>query len=339
MKKSSKNKPRGAVTLDDVAKIAGVSASTVSRALNYPERVIPKTREKINAAIARTGYVPNLIAGGLASQRTKLIAAIVYSMENSVHAETITHFTHYLRSHGYQVILGETAYQEDLEEVMVATVLSRRPEGIFLTGSKHTPACLRMLLAADIPVVEAWNLTSNPLDVVVGISYEKIGRAIADLVLKKGYRKIAMVSAENDYRSDLRCFSCQEHLREKGGINPLWIRTPSPTNFGIGRDSLKTLLESGFDEGAIICSADNLAHGVLTEAIALGIPIPDQLGVIGFGDLPFAQYTHPALTTVRFDRKVIGYTAAEVLLKRINNKDVTNRSIDVGFEFIERDTL
>lgn len=135
------NRPSGgAVTLDDVAKLAGVSTATVSRTLNHPDRVTRKTRDKIDAAIARTGYVPNLLAGGLASRRSRLIAAVVYSMENVVHAETIKYFSRRLRRNGYQVLLGETEYQETLEEELVAALLCRRPDGILLTGGKHTAA-------------------------------------------------------------------------------------------------------------------------------------------------------------------------------------------------------
>lgn len=331
-------KSQGGVTLDDVARLAGVSTATVSRALNHPEQVAPKSRQKIETAIAQTGYVPNLLAGGLASRRSRLIAAIVHSIENPVHAETIKHFSRTLRRHGYQVILGETDYQEHLEEEMVAAMLGRRPDGIFLTGSNHTQACLRMLLAANIPVVEAWNLTPQPFDVGIGFSYEKIGRAMGEYVLNKGYQNIVMASAD-DHRSELRGRACREYIRERTGGEPHWIRTASPTHFAQGRELLTTLMNQGIHSGAIICSTDILAHGLLTEATARNIAVPGQFAVMGFGDLPFAAHTHPPLTTVRFDREVIGCRAAELLLQRINNDDLAQRVIDVGFEIIGRQTL
>lgn len=328
----------GGATLDDVARLAGVSTATVSRALNHPDRVAQKTRDKVTKAIARTGYVPNLLAGGLASRKSRLIAAVVHSIENIVHAETIRYFSRALRSQGYQVLLGETENNEQLEEELVAAVLSRRPDGIFLTGTHHTPACRRMLLAANIPVVEAWDLTSSPLDVVVGFSYEKIGRAMAEHLLAKGYKQIAAVSA-TDHRSDIRLKSFQETIREKGGFDPQIISVPSPSLLKMGREALLQLQDSGFNKGAICCSSDSLAHGVLTEAIAQGISVPEDLGVMGFGDQPYAADTYPALTTVRFDRKTIGEMAAEILLQQINGEEIPERIIDIGFSIVERDSL
>jgi len=325
-------------TIDDVARLAGVSTATVSRALNHPDRVAESTRGKIETAIAQTGYVPNLLAGGLASKRSRLIAAVVHLIDNVVHAETIRSFSRTLRRRGYQVFLGETENNEQLEEELVAAVLSRRPDGIFLTGTRHTLACRRMLLAANIPVVEAWDLTTSPLDVVIGFSYEKIGRAMAEFLLAKGYRQIAVISAA-DHRSDIRLKSFQETIREKGGFEPLLIKTPSPSTFKMGREALLQLLGSGFNRGGISCSTDSLAHGVLTEAIAQGISVPKDLGVMGFGDQPYAVDTYPALTTVRFDREKIGGMAADILLRQINGEEIPERVIDIGFSIVERDSL
>ena len=332
-----RSNPRTAVTLDDVARIAGVSTATVSRTLNHPERVAGKTREKIDDAIARIGYVPNLLAGGLASRRSRLIAAIVYSMENVVHAETVKYFSRHLRQNGYQVLLGETEYREDLEETLVAAVLCRRPDGILLTGSKHTAACRRMLLAADIPIVETWELTPTPLDVAIGFSYEEVGRTIAGYLLGKGYREIAVISA-GDERSKTRVRAFREAVRRETGHESPWIRIPTPSSFQLGREALGRLLDTGFREGAIFCSSDNLAHGVLTEAAARGLSVPRPIAVMGFGDQPYAAYTHPALTTVRFDREWIGNKAAEILLARIRGEQVPETILNVDTVIIERET-
>jgi LacI family gluconate utilization system Gnt-I transcriptional repressor len=180
-----KIRPRatGSVTLSDVAKLAGVSPITVSRVLNQPEKVAPKTLAKVQKAIARTGYVPNLLAGGLASRRSRLIAAIVPSIANSVYAETIKFFSEKMREAGYQVLLGESGYSEEQEESLIATILQSRPDGVFLTGINHSSQAKRLLLAADIPVVETWDITPTPLDVVVGFSHQRVGQAVATYLL------------------------------------------------------------------------------------------------------------------------------------------------------------
>jgi len=105
-----------------------------------------------------------------------------------------------------------------------------------------------------------------------------------------------------------------------------------------GREGLVELLAQGQQFDAVACGSDPLAHGVLTEALARGMRVPDQLGVIGFGDFDFAAHTHPALTTVKVDRQAIGELAADALLQKIAGKEPKQRIIDVGFEVVERGT-
>lgn len=132
--------------------------------------VADKTLAKINQAIARTGYVPNLLAGGLASKRSRLIAALIPSMGNSIYAETVRSFSERLRRAGYEIFLGETSFSEEQEESLLDALLSRKPDGILLTGVNHSANCRRRLLAAGIPVIETWDLTPTPLDVVIGFT-------------------------------------------------------------------------------------------------------------------------------------------------------------------------
>jgi len=327
----------GSVTLEDVAKLAGVSPITVSRALNQPDKVAPKTLEKVQKAIALTGYVPNLLAGGLASRKSRLIAAIVPSISNSVYAETIKYFSDKLRLAGYQVLLGESGYSEEREESLVAAVMSRRPDGVFLTGINHSPGSRRILVAANIPVVETWDLTPTPLDVAIGFSHEQLGRAVADYLLRKGYQRIGIISA-TDHRALIRQKAFIDALREQGCSDVAVSNVGVPTNFKLGRDGLANLLDAGFSGGAVFCSSDTLAQGALAEAQYRNLAIPKDLALIGFGDQPYAAYTIPALTTVRFDRAMIGQKAADALLARINGETVTEKVVDVGFSIIERET-
>lgn len=327
----------GSVTLGDVAKLAGVSPITVSRVLNQPEKVAPKTLQKVKKAIALTGYVPNLLAGGLASRRSRLIAAMVPSIANSVYAETIKFFSEKMRDAGYQVLLGESGYSEEQEESLIATILRSRPDGVFLTGINHSPQAKRLLLAANIPVVETWDITPTPLDVVVGFSHQSVGKAVAEYLLSAKYRRIGILSAD-DHRAQLRQQAFLDTLEENGVTGVATSIVPVPTSFLAGRVGMANLLDGGFTEGAVFCSSDTLAQGALTEVQCRGLSIPDRIAMVGFGDQPFAAHTFPALTTVKFDRALIGRKAAEALLARFNNEPVLQKVIDVGFQLIERQT-
>lgn len=336
--RSEKSSPRatGSVTLDDVAKLAGVSPITVSRVLNQPEKVAPKTLAKVQKAIALTGYVPNLLAGGLASRRSRLIAALVPSIANSVYAETIKFFSEKIREAGYQVLLGESGYTEAQEESLIATILQSRPEGVFLTGINHSSQAKRLLLAANIPVVETWDITPTPLDAVVGFSHQRVGQAVAEYLMTRNKEERIGILSATDQRAQLRQQAFLKTLEERGVTGVPISTVPVPTSFQAGRVGMARLLDGGFINGAVFCSSDTLAQGALTEVIFRGLSIPDQIALVGFGDQPFAAHTVPSLTTIKFDRAMMGRKAAEALLSRFNGEAVVEKIIDVGFELIER---
>ena len=326
-----------AVTLEDVARLAGVSTITVSRAVNHPEKVAKKTLEKVNRAISQTGYVPNLLAGGLASKKTRMIAAIVPSIANLVYAETMQYFSKRLSERGYQLMLGESGYPEKNEQSLLSAVLARRPDGILLTGVNHSPECRRLLMGARIPVVETWDLTPTPLDLVVGFSHERIGLDVADFIHHKGFKRVGTISA-SDRRAQYRETIMTERLQRYGTTDIHRVRIKVPSDLRKGRDGLSQLLGEGFIDGVVFCSSDTLAQGALTECQARGLKVPEQIALIGFGDQSFAADTYPPLSTVRIDRPKMGRIAADKLLARIDGKTLDDHVIDVGFEMVERGT-
>ncbi len=337
---SNSKSPRasGSITLDDVAKLAGVSPITVSRVLNHPDKVSAKTREKVQQAISVTGYVPNLLAGGLASKRSRLIAVIVPSMSNTVYAETVRVLTQSLRDVGYQVFLGESWFDEQEEEQLVSAILSRKPDGIMLTGVDHSSSCRRLLIGSNIPIVETWDLTPTPLDVVVGFSHQRIGESIAHFAHQKGYKDFGFVTA-SDQRARRRQQAFTETMEQLNGLNSCYVHEiDPPSTFKMGRDGFSDLLKQGFKNGLVICSSDTIAQGVLAEAQARGIKIPDDISVFGFGDQPYAAFTYPSLSTVALDRALIGQHAMQSLIARIENRPISNPVIDVGFKIIERES-
>ncbi len=326
----------GSVTLEDVARIAGVSPITVSRVVNRPELVKADTVEQVQRVIARTGYVPNLLAGGLASRRSRLVAAIVPTVTNSIFVETIQVLTDRLWEARHHVVLGLTGYSPR-EETLVTEILGRRPDALFIVGVNHSPETRRRILSAHVPVVEAWDLTETPLDMVVGFSHEKVGTAVAEHLVAKGYRRFASVWA-NDERAARRRRGFLEVLA-RHGLEEVGVSiTPAPSTQRIGRQGMAELLGRGVRPDAVVCSSDTFAQGVLAEARARGLSVPRDLAVMGFGDLEFAADTVPALTTVRIEREAIGRIAAEALLAHMDGKPPRQKVVDVGFEVVERAT-
>ncbi|RZT11235.1 transcriptional regulator, LacI family [Duganella sp. CF402] len=321
-------------TLADVAKLAGVSPITVSRALNQPHLVRPNTVAKVQAAVQQTGYVKNMMAGALASNRSRLVSLVLPTISTPIFADMVQAASDHLTAAGYQVMLGLSSYEAWREELLVETILSRRPDGVILTGSLHTDSTRRRLQAAQVPVVEAWDLTPSPIDMMVGFSHEEVGHAIAQHLLERGYKRIAILAVE-DPRAARRNQGLQAGLAKLGVQVAAVQMMPLPSTFGLGRDGLSLLLERCPDVDAVVCSSDTLAHGVLTEAIARGLSVPGQLAVVGFGDLNFAERTYPPLSTVRVDGANIGRVAAQAILDRLDGKAMAGLT-DTGFQLIQR---
>jgi len=188
----------GAVTLHDVAKLAGVAPITASRALNTPGRVSAAVLKKVGEAVARTGYVRNRLAGGLASTRSHLVAAIVSTISGPVFVQTVKALTEALAERGYQLMLGQSGYIDSREDALLEAIIGRRPDGIVLTGITHSAAGRKRLAAAGIPVVETWDLTPTPLDMLVGFSHVDVGRAVAEFLRARGRRRLALVGGDDE---------------------------------------------------------------------------------------------------------------------------------------------
>ncbi len=327
----------GGITLSDVSRLAGVSAITVSRALNAPERVSPETREKVRLAVERTGYVPNLLAGGLASNRSRLVAALVPTIAGPVFLETVQALTEELAAAGYQLMLGQSGYAESREDALINAIIGRRPDGIVLTGIMHSPEGRHRLLAAGIPVVETWDLTPNPVDMLVGFSHEKVGAAIAHYLHGKGYRHPAIATGD-DQRARLRCQAFCDTMRTLGVPDTPVHLVPAPTTLAAGRPALAALLAAHPETDALVCSSDVLAHGAIIEAQSRGLRVPQDVAVMGFGDLAFAQHAFPSISTVRIDGVAIGRHAARCIVDRVERRAAGPRSIDVGFSLVERES-
>ena len=331
----SARRGNGGITLADVARLAGVSAITVSRALNTPDRVAPVTLAQVRDAVSRTGYVPNLLAGGLASNRSRLVAALVPTIAGSVFLDTIQALTETLAEAGYQLMLGQAGYSGAREDALIDAIVGRRPDGIVLTGLLRSPEGRRRLLASGIPVVETWDLTPTPIDMLVGFSHEKVGAAVADCLHGKGYRDPVVVSAD-DHRASQRLAGFVGRMRGLGVTEVPSRTTPAPSSLGNGRAALRELLASHPQADVVYCSSDVLAQGVLTEAQARGLQVPADLAVMGFGDMSFAQHLHPALSTVHIDGDAIGRQAAIFVVDRIEGRDVGAPIRDIGFRLVER---
>jgi LacI family gluconate utilization system Gnt-I transcriptional repressor len=326
----------GQVTLKALAEIVGVTKVTISRALNTPHLVSVETLKRVQDAVRETGYIPNLVAGSLATNRSRLVVALIPTVAGSVFQETTEAMTAALRRKGYQLLIGQSGYDESSEDALIEEILGRRPAGVVLTGVNHSKKVRQLLLASDIPVIETWDLTSEPIDMLVGFAHEQVGIEAARYLNRRGARHAAVITPD-DRRALTRARAfANEMSRIMNGQHILIHSVTAPTSIGDGRRALRDLLSSGPAIDAVFCAADSLALGGLIEARARGLAVPGDLRILGYGDLVFAKDTDPPLSTVRIDGTRIGELAASMLIDRIEGREVMQHVIDVGFELIER---
>lgn len=327
-----------AATLDDVAKLAKVSPITVSRVINRPELVSEKTTKRVRNAIRKTGYVPNLLAGGLVSQRSRLVIVVIPNIANRAFVDTVSQLGQRLAASRYQLLVSQADLNAASEADLVDNILARRPDGIVLTRQLFTQEAREKLLGRGTPIVEAWELHEDPIDTVVGFSHEAVGRMMAEHMIERGYRRIALIWSD-DARGTRRRLACVQRLAE-AGLEPVAVELQSvPVAVGNGRQAMAKLLARKVGMDAVICSIDLLAQGVIAEATASGLRIPQDVAVMGFGDLEFAAHTHPRLTTVGIDGGRIGLRTAELLLERIDGRLAARACVeDVGFSLVVRES-
>ncbi|MBL3675764.1 LacI family DNA-binding transcriptional regulator [Paracoccus aerius] len=322
----------------DVAAEAGVAAITVSRALSSPDRVSPHLLEKVQAAAKKLQYTPNIAAGTLRSQKSRIVAVIVPTIAHSIFAETIQVMSGIFRPAGYHLLIGHSGYSLEEEESLVTAFLARKPDAIILTGYTHSATTIDLIARAEVPLVEIWNIPDEPRDTVVGISNFDAAQAMTRLLIRKGYRKIGYIGGprENNDRVEQRERGFAAALQEAGLEVPERGIVRKPLEFENGARALTELLSQNSELDAVFAASDILAIGVLMECQNQGIRVPEQLAVVGFDDVGLASYTSPPLTTVRVPREEIGRRAAQEVLKRLSGGSTEPRIIDLGFEIIER---
>ena len=331
-------RPRTPVKITDVATLAGVAPMTVSRVINTPDRVSPATAAKVRTAIDRLGYVPNLIAGGLSSRRSRMVAAVVPTIAHPMFAGVVQTFTDAMRLAGYEVMLSLSGYGETDKEALLRALLGRRPDALLIAGAAHTPGAFQMISEAHIPVVEIWDVSNRPIDMLVGFDHEEVGREVARFFLAKGHTRFATVSAD-DPRALQRTKAFAETMRRAGCTNLGEATVRAPSTILAGRRTMADMLPALSASTALFCSSDLLAFGAIVEARLHGLRIPEQLSICGFGNFELSVGSEPAFTTVSVEGAEAGEIAAGFVLQRLTgNGPRPEGHWHVPFRIVERAT-
>lgn len=328
----------GTVKITDVAAAAGVAPMTVSRVINTPDRVTPETTARVREAIDRLGYVPNLIAGGLSSRKSRMVAAVVPTIAHPMFAGLVQAFSASMRQAGYQVMLSISGYDETDDEGLFRAILGRRPDALLITGSGYTPAALQLLIEARIPIVEIWDDSGRPIDMVIGFDHAHVGEEVAKFFHRNGHERFAVIAAQ-DSRALARARGFTETVAQLGGLLVSEQTFPAPSTIAAGRAGGRVLLPFLDQRCAVFCGSDLLAFGLLTEARMHGIQVPGQLAVCGFGNMEISEMNEPPITTVSLEGPGTGRSAAALLLRRLSGEGAPDQErVQVPFKIVERAT-
>ena len=327
----------GRVTLADVAQAAGVSPITVSRALRGERAVAPELCERVQAAAAALGYVPDPAARALASSRSSHVAVLIPKLSNMLFVELLDAVQNSLVPAGYQTLIGVTHYDAAEEEAVLRSFLAHRPAGLIVTGSDRSEAATAMIAGSGVPCVRVMEVGEEAGGHSVGFSQRDAGRAITQHLLDGGRRHIAYVAAQLDPRTLERGQGYAAALAEAGlGRRVNQMLSAEPSSMALGGVLLERVLREAPDTDAIFFCNDDLAQGALLAALRLGIDVPGRLAVAGFNDLPGSDQMAPPLTTVATPRREIGEQAAQMLMALMRGQPVEMPHLDLGFRVVRR---
>lgn len=317
------------LTLRDVSEASGVSEMTVSRVLRNRGDVSEATREKVLRAAKLLGYVPNKIAGALASQRVNLVAVIIPSLSNMVFPEVMSEISKVLETTDLQPVVGVTDYIPEKEEKVLYEMLSWRPSGVIIAGLEHSDAARAMLRASGIPVVEIMDTDGTPVDAMVGISHRRAGREMGEAIVAAGYKRIGFMGTKMplDHRARKRFEGFTQALA-KGGIEIADQEFYSGGSaLAKGREMTAAMIERTPDLDFLYYSNDMIGAGGLLYLLEKGYDVPGKIGLAGFNDVELLQGLPRRLATMDACRAEVGRRAAEIIVARSRNEDVESEVI------------
>ena len=326
----------------DVARAAGVSRMTVSRALRENSPVSSETRQRILQVVREMNYVPDQMAGSLTTKRSGFVAVLVPSLNNLHFAETVQALTEELEKIGKQILLGYTDYSVEREEKLVESMMRRRPEAIILSYDGHSDRTIRLLSETNVPVIELWERPDNPIAHTIGFSNCDAAAEMTQALIRKGYRNIAFLGEADDAwtRGAARRRGFTQAMVSAGlsAHRILQLGKP-PLSIQDGAVATPELLNRYPDVDCIFCVSDVPAFGVLSALAGLHKAVPDDIGVAGFGNFEVSRFSNPSISTVIVDPRRIGQATGALLSELFAETDTANtvsRTVSVKAELCFR---
>ena len=327
-------------TIEDVARLAGVSTATVSRCLNYQESVKSDTKKRVLSAVKSLEYSPNFGAKALAAKKTNLIGAIIPTMENAIFANGIQAFQETLSAAGYTLLVSSSSYQRDLEKEQIYALVSRGADALLLIGEDRDTDIYAYLKQRQIPYVIAWNYRKTTQHTFIGFDNVRAAEMAAEEVIKRRHKNICIIAgktAENDRARDRKIGFIKSLESHKIAVSNSQIIEASYV-FEEAGDAFEALINEHPATTAILCGNDVLAVGALLRAQKRGFDIPKQISIVGFDDIEISNIVSPKLSTVHVPHKQMGHHSAQLIIDMLDGHPQAT-SIELNPHFIHRESL
>ncbi len=306
----------------DVARLAGVSTASVSRALNATHAVSPDVRRKVESAVRALDYVPDAVARAMTVRRTGAIGAVFPTLGNAVFAQGVETLQRTLAGHGYSLVLATSGYDPRIELEQVQNLMSRSIDGLVLRGNERLRELKKLLVESEIPFVNVGSHAADTKFPSIGIDNRKAGYLAASHLTKLGHRDIALFAAPSKWNDRARARI--EGIRDAVGEHA--ANMPDEWNFEVRysfddiRQSARALFGLDRQPTGIVCTSDVVALGVLIEADREGIAVPEQVSIVGIGDLELSRHIKPGLTTVHIPTEDMWCRAGEYLVAELKGE-------------------
>lgn len=334
-----KGRKLGPIRLTEVAKLAGVSPITASRFFRNPEALSVSKRERVESAARELGYVPNLAARALASQRTEVIGVMIPSLTNNVFNDVLRGIYDASEGSPHTIQFVNTRYGILQEERLLRLFQAQKPAGLIVTGINQTEGSRAVMRAMSCSIVQIMEIGPDPVDMMVGFSHYDAAFAAVSHLISQGRKRIGFVGARMDPRVQRRLEGYRDAMKGASLFDQnLILTTPTPTAVTLGGTLLADLLAKTPDLDAVFCINDDLALGVLFECHRRGIPVPEKLAIVGFNDLEFMATAVPSLSSVRTNRYEMGRDAVTMLIDAIEGRRPEKPVVDLGFELMIRES-
>ncbi|WP_242640294.1 MULTISPECIES: LacI family DNA-binding transcriptional regulator [Rhodococcus] len=325
--------------MDDVARIAGVSVSTVSHVLNGTRNVNPTTRQRVDAAIVEIGYRRNVVARSLAAGRTNTVGLSIAALTNPYFGSLVHAVEQRLSEAGYVLILGDS-HDEPLSERRVTdSLLDRQVDGMILApaaGSESTT--IPEIVRSGTPLVLIDRMLDLPCD-QVGPENDASAYELTAHLLDAGHRRIAIVRGiEGISSTNERFDGYARALADRGVDLDPGLILDGRSNVEVAEMHVRALMSSSNRPSALVSMNNSMTIGSLKAVRALGLSIPQDLAFVCYDDFEWSDLFEPRLTAAAQDVQTIGRTAADLLLNRIEGRDETPRSIRVPTTFNHRNS-